>query len=139
MAIDLHTENDGRLLHINVSGRLTTDDYKNFIPRFEQLIRPRGRQSILFEMVEFEGWDAGALWMDIRTDLKHYSDFDRIALVGEHTWEKWMAQLYRPFTSAKTRYFDRSEMHAARQWAAHKTVAAREYPKASPSSEKTSS
>ena len=117
MAIDLKTERNGRLLHISVSGRLTTDDYRSFIPRFRRLIRPRDRQSVLFEMVEFHGWDAGALWLEIRTDLKRYNDFDRIAFVGEHTWEKWMAQLYRPFTAARMRrYFDRSEIQAARRF-----------------------
>ena len=50
-----------------------------------------------------------------------------------------VATLYRPFTSAKTRYFDRSEMHAARQWAANQTLEARACGRAAALTETTAS
>ena len=42
----------------------------------------------------------------------------RIALVGEKTWEKWMATVCKPFTRAKVRYFDATEIEAAKTWLA---------------------
>jgi hypothetical protein len=48
--------------------------------------------------------------------LRHYRDFDRIAMVGDRKWEKWMATLGKPFTRAKIRYFDVSEIDAAWNW-----------------------
>ena len=40
----------------------------------------------------------------------------RIALVGDKTWEKWMARVCKPFTMAKIRYFDTAEIAAAKAW-----------------------
>ena len=42
-------------------------------------------------MKDFHGWDAGALWEDIKFDLKHFSDIERVAMVGEKKWQKGMS------------------------------------------------
>jgi len=67
-------------------------------------------------MREFHGWSLAALWEDIKFDLKHFKDIERLAMVGERKWEKWMATFCRPFTSSEIRYFDQSEADQAQQW-----------------------
>ena len=57
--------------------------------------------------------DAGALWEDIKFDMKHHGDIERLAFVGEKAWAAWMAKICRPFTSANIKYFDASEKDAA--------------------------
>ena len=39
-----------------------------------------------------------------------------MAIVGEEAWEKGMALLLKPFTKAKVKYFDTSQMAAAKTW-----------------------
>ncbi len=58
----------------------------------------------------------GALWEDIKFDLKHFKDIDRLAMVGDRTWEKCMSTFCGPFTSADIRYFNQSESEETRQW-----------------------
>jgi hypothetical protein len=41
---------------------------------------------------------------------------ERIAVVGDKKWESWMATLCKPFTMAKVRYFEASEIDAAWAW-----------------------
>lgn len=41
---------------------------------------------------------------------------ERIAMVGEKAWEHGIAVLWRPFTAAKLRYFDRSQAADADEW-----------------------
>ena len=53
---------------------------------------------------------------NIKFDLKHFSDIERLALVGEKRWEKGMSVFCRPFTTAKIRYFDRPAVAEARAW-----------------------
>ncbi len=48
--------------------------------------------------------------------MKHLSDIERTAVVGDKTWEKWMAEFSKPFTRAEVRYFDHDEIAAARAW-----------------------
>ena len=55
------------------------------------VIADHGKIRVLFEMRDFHGWEAGALWEDVKFDFKHFSDIERAAMVGDKTWEKWMA------------------------------------------------
>ncbi|MGE5191002.1 MAG: STAS/SEC14 domain-containing protein [Deltaproteobacteria bacterium] len=116
MAVEFHEEGDGRILNVKASGKLTKADYERFVPETERLIRKRGKIRILFEMHDFHGWEAGALWQDIKFDLKHFNHIERLAMVGEKTWEHGMAVFCKPFTTAKIRYFDRSQAAEARAW-----------------------
>ena len=55
------------------------------------------------------GWNAGALWEDTKFAIKHFSDIERIAMVGETKWQHSMATFCKPFTKATSRYFDHAE------------------------------
>jgi hypothetical protein len=117
MPIKLEEMKKGKLLDVHVSGKLAKDDYKEFVPEVDRLIEQHGKIRVLLKMTDFRGWKAGALWEDIKFDLKHFSDIERVAMVGEKKWQKGMSQFCRPFTTAKIRYFDRSKIDEAREWA----------------------
>ena len=116
MAAQLTETNGGRVLEVQVSGKLTDEDYKRFVPAFERLVKSHGKIRVLFEMVDFHGWELGALWDDIKFDAKHFKDIDMLAMVGDKTWEKAMSAFCRPFTTATIRYFDRAAIGEARAW-----------------------
>ncbi len=116
MAVKLKERDDSNLLEVQVSGTLTHADYQQFVPKFEQMAQRYGKIRVLFEMSDFHGWNAAALWDDVKFDLRHFSDIERLAIVGDKAWEKGMSVFCRPFTTAEIRYFDRSVMDDARQW-----------------------
>jgi hypothetical protein len=116
LSIQLNEENDGKLLRVLVSGKLTKSDYEHFVPEFERLVQQHGKLRVLFDMTDFHGWDAGALWEDIKFDVKHFADIERLAIVGEKKWQHGMATFCKPFTKAKVRYFNHSETPEARMW-----------------------
>lgn len=114
--IDLQSGDNGKVLSVKVSEKLTKEDYEKFVPEVEGLIKNQGKIRILFHMHDFHGWTMGALWEDIKFDVKHFADIERLAMVGDRKWEAGMAAFCKPFTTAKIRYFDASEMEQARQW-----------------------
>jgi hypothetical protein len=116
MAITLKGQQDGNVLEVEVSGKLAHADYQQFGPEFERRVQKHGKIRVLFQMTDFHGWEAGALWDDIKFDLKHFSDIERLAMVGDTKWEKGMAAFCRPFTSAKIRYFEAAALAEARTW-----------------------
>jgi len=116
MALVVSEDAAGRTVQVHVSGRLTAGDYETFVPEIERLIAKRGKLRILFDMHDFHGWTAGALWEDVKFDLKHFNDIERLAMVGERQWEAGMATFCRPFTTATIRYFDRAQADEARKW-----------------------
>ncbi len=116
MADQLELVTTGNLLEIKVSGKLTKQAYQELVPLAEKLIQEHGKVRILFEMHDFHGWEASALWEDIKFDTKHFRDIERLALIGETKWEQGMAVFCKPFTSAKVKYFDHADADAARVW-----------------------
>jgi len=114
--LELHEEADGKILVVNLSGKLTAEDYKRFVPEVVRLINEHGKIRILCPMHDFHGWDLGALWEDIKFDFQHFSDIDRVALVGHGKWKAGMATFCRPFTAAKVRHFEEHEFRQAEEW-----------------------
>jgi hypothetical protein len=75
-----------------------------------------GKIRILFEMHNFHGWTAGAMWEDLKFDFKHWKDIERLAIVGESKWQQGMAVFCKPFTSATIQYFDHAKLADAKAW-----------------------
>jgi hypothetical protein len=116
MPITLTEQTDGNILEVRVSGKLTHDDYQRLVPKFDHIAEHYGKTRVLFEMVDFHGWEAAALWDDVTFDLRHFSEIERLAMVGDKKWEKGMSVFCRPFTTAQIRYFDRTTIDEARAW-----------------------
>jgi hypothetical protein len=116
MPITFNEENGGRLLAIHVSGKLVAADYYQLVPEFERLVLQHGKLDVLFNMTDFDGWDAAVFWDNIRFDLKHLSDSNRLAMVGGEKWQRAMAKCCERFTKATVKYFDHSATSEARKW-----------------------
>ena len=116
MSVDLHEELDGRVFIVRLSGKLTREDYETFVPALERRITQHGKIGMLVEMHDFHGWTAGALWEDVKFDVRHFADIDRLALVGDWKWEKGMAVFCKPFTRAEVRFFGPDKRAEALQW-----------------------
>ncbi|REK15850.1 MAG: STAS/SEC14 domain-containing protein [Planctomycetota bacterium] len=106
----------GKVLEIKLSGKLSKEDYQHFVPKVEELIKQHGKVRILMQMHDFHGWEAAALWEDIKFDVKHFSDIERLAMVGDSKWEAGMAAFCKPFTTAKVQYFDEAKLTEAQAW-----------------------
>jgi len=116
MSVDLREEAGGKILVIELSGKLTKGDYEHFVPHVDRLKKEHGKLRMLVQLRDFHGWTAGALWQDFKFDLHHFRDIERLALVGEKAWEHGMAVFCKPFTAATIRYFDRSDAGQAESW-----------------------
>jgi hypothetical protein len=114
--ITLQETNGGKVLEVQMTGKLDKVDYEYFVPAVERLVKQHGKIRILVEMRDFHGWTAGALWEDIKFDAQHMGDIERIAMVGETKWQQGMSIFCKPFTAAKIRYFDRGAIDEARAW-----------------------
>ena len=116
MPVKLNPIHDGKILEIEVNGTLGKDDYEGWIPEVNRLIEEHGKLRILFHMSDFHGWSAGGLWEDIKFDLKHFKDIERLAMAGEKRWQKGMSVFCKPFTTAEIRYFEKDDLEEARGW-----------------------
>jgi hypothetical protein len=116
--IETLPQSSDQVLGFRLSGKLHDEDYKHFVPVIDAALTRHPKVRLLAQFHDFHGWDLHALWDDIKFSTTHCTKLERIALVGDKTWEKWMAKVCKPFTMAKVRYFDASEMAAAQAWLA---------------------
>ena len=116
MTTHIEETTHGKILEVHITGKLTVEDYAEFIPDSEDMIDRYGKIRILVVLNDFRGWGARALWDDLKWDARHASDIERIAVVGEKKWHQWMTGFCKPFTSAEVRYYDQDKLPAARLW-----------------------
>lgn len=116
MSVEQHEEADGKIVILNLTGKLVKEDYEHFTPEVERAVQAQGKIRMLVRMHDFHGWTLSAVWEDSKFGLHHFSDIERLALVGESRWEAGMAVFCKPFTRATVRYFDESKDDEATQW-----------------------
>jgi len=116
--IEILTGLPAHTVGFKLSGKLHDEDYKRFVPLVDAEVAKEGKVNVLAEFHDFRGWDAKALWDDIKFSATHCTKIQKIALVGDKAWEKWMAYVCKPFTMAKVKYFDIKQMDAAKTWLA---------------------
>lgn len=109
-------DSSGGVLGFKVSGKLTDDDYKIFMPELEKAIELSGTIRLLWLMEDFHGWEVRAAWDDLKYWMKYNDAIDRIAMVGDKKWEEWMAKLSKPFAKADVKYFSHSQLGEAWDW-----------------------
>ncbi len=117
MSIKIQEFSGGKVIEVTIDGKLTAADYDTFVPLTQSRIDKYEKISMIIVLGEFRGWEMGALWEDLKFDYQHFSDIDRLAVVGEGAWDKILSSLAEPFTAAEIKYFDHSQLQAARQWA----------------------
>lgn len=105
-----------RVVSLQVIGSLRQKDYDLFAAQLDSLIRQHGKLRVLVELVDFQGWTAGAAWKEVKLAIKHFDDIERVAIVGENRFERGMTGLAGAFTSAKVRYFDVERREEAESW-----------------------
>ena len=106
----------GKVMEIRMNGTLTKEDYARFVPDTEEMIEQHEKINMLIVIDDFHGWDAGAMWEDIKWDAKHFNHVERIAVVRDQQWQKWMTHFCKPFTTAQVRCFEPGQEVEARAW-----------------------
>ena len=101
---------------LKLPGKLHDENYKRFVQTMQAILSVERNVRLFVQLEDFHGWDLYAAWEELKVGLMHYSNFERIVMVGDRKWEKWMANFCKPFTKAKVKYFDTSEVDAAWKW-----------------------
>lgn len=114
--LNVDSEGDPRVIRATVSGQLQESDYRALTSRIEELLKHHTSLRMLVQLSEFKGWTPGGAWEDAKLGFRRFSDFDRLAVVGDKGWEEWMTRLCRPFTLADVRFFEPFDMEKALSW-----------------------
>jgi len=106
----------GRIVEIRSSGRLTRAAYAQLVPTLINLIEQHGSIRLLFVLKDFHGWTFSGLIASVRFYRQHRKQIDRMAIVGERSWQQWATWLRSSSMSRATQYFPAEREDEARHW-----------------------
>lgn len=112
-------------LGFRAHGQVTAADYENIIvPDVEAAFALNRKLRLLYVTAEdFTGFDPGAMWDDAKLGMRHFSSWERIALVTDVGWLRTAATAFSFAVPAQFRLFHGAELTEATRWIAEKQTA----------------
>jgi len=97
------------VLGYKVSGDVTKDDYVVLDADVAAAVKQYGSVNLLLDIRDFR-WEKVNAWASDFDFGKTFKDStDKMALVGDKTWEKYMAKLAQPFYAKEILYFENDD------------------------------
>ncbi len=104
------------LIAIKVDGKIVKNDYDKITPLLEKTIRDFGKIKLYIQIDSIDGIEPSAFREDVKTYIKYFHEFKKIAVVGENEWQKIWTNLANPFVSGTIKYFAQEEIVEAINW-----------------------
>ena len=99
-------KSSGNVLGYKVSGEMTKEDYATLDPAVGAAIKEYGSVCLLIDLTDFT-WEKVDAWTSDLGFGKTYKDkIDKMALVGNAKWEKYLAKVAQPFYAKQIKYFE---------------------------------
>ena len=114
--IGIERVNNQFFLSLKAIGKLTHEDYLKITPMIDSALAEvkEPQVNVFIDGTELEGWELRAAWDDFKLGLKHGSEFNKIAIYGNKTWQEYTAKIAAWFVSGQVRYF--TDAKAAFAW-----------------------
>ena len=96
------------------------EDYENVIvPAVNAAIAEHGKVRLVYVLgPEFDEYDGGAVWEDLKLGLHHPASFERMAIVTDARWARPAIKFFSIVWPGQARSFPLSELESAKLWAA---------------------
>lgn len=116
--IQIQPVTDSGIFEIHLSGTLTEADYADTLtPALDAAMAAHDRVRMLVVVgPEFQGFTAGAAWADTKLGLRHWSGFDRIAVVSDLDWLETAVKVVGFAFPGPVDAFEMDELDDARRW-----------------------
>ena len=110
------SESKGNVLGFKLIGDITKEDYKILVLEVQKLVEKEGSISLLSDMTQFKWVDIDAWGADFNFSRTYRNKINKMAVVGDKTWEKWLTNLVELFLSIEAKFFDPIDIEAAWKW-----------------------
>ena len=114
--LDYLDHGTGNTIGVKVTGTFTGDDMKAFAERIDTLVAEAGPVHLLVQLDDYTGFEIEVLWEKAKFAFAHLRDIERVAVVGDRSWEEWWVKIAGSLSPAETRYFDHDDIDTAWAW-----------------------
>jgi len=105
-------------LGFRASGQVTATDYSQvLVPDIEAAFAINRKLRLLYHVgPEFTGFDPGAVWEDVQLGFRHFSGWERAALVTDVGWMRNLAKALGFLSPGEFRLYETAQLEEARNW-----------------------
>ena len=115
--IDVLTDFPEGVFACRVSGAIRRDDYDRIIiPAVENAFARHSKLRVYIEAGNDISAEAGAMWDDFKLGVRHWTSWERIAIVTGLDWIGPMVRVMSALLPGEVRLFKPEEAGAARAW-----------------------
>ena len=106
------------VIAFNATGKVTGDDYENvLIPAMEAALETHDKVRALGQFgPEFEGYEAEAMWDDTKVGMKHYTSWEKIAIVTDVEWMIRSVKVFGFLVPGEIKLFGNDQQDEAKAW-----------------------
>lgn len=103
---------------IHAVGDVTKEDYQNVLePRLNDLENCQGEINYLLVLdTKVQNFSAGSWFEDLKIGLKHFTKWNKIAIVTDQKGVEWFSDVFRFFIPGKSKGYPLSELNEAIAW-----------------------
>lgn len=110
-------ESSGPIVGYKVVGKVTVEDYQKLEPEIQTLVDEYDDNvCVLIDMQEFAGEEIKAWLPDLKFGHRFHDKIDKMAIVGDKRWQKWLTALADPFYADEAKFFHPEETDQAWAW-----------------------
>lgn len=111
------SESSGPVVGYKVVGKMRVEDYRQLNTEVQALVDQYDDDiCLLIDLQEFAGEEVKAWLPDLKFGHRFHDKIDKMAIVGDKRWQKWLAALADPFYADETEFFHPEEMDKAWAW-----------------------
>jgi hypothetical protein len=111
-----------KVLAYHISGTVTQADVQVAQQEMKSVLDRFGKVRLLIHLGDLEIPKAGAAWQDLKYADVYLTDVERLALVGDASWQEWVTKAVDLPTQGKMRFFDETEIQQAWAWIDNNTT-----------------
>lgn len=103
-------------LAVKLSGRIDKKEYQQVLSNLKSKVTGENKVDLLVDLSELDKFTMGALWEDIKFDVKNFKVIRRFAIIGDKNTIKVLDPISEPFVTDEAKFFNKSEFKEAEQW-----------------------
>lgn len=106
-------------VHAHLHGALDHEAEERFIRTVNDGIGDAEKVRVLIEAADFHGWrDLRSMWQHLRFVAGKRAVIDRVAIVGDATWQRRLVATAKHVLRVDARFFEQSRLEEAKAWLA---------------------
>jgi hypothetical protein len=107
---------DTNVFGVEFSDTLTEDDYDAFVSTIRGALKEHTTARTLLVMDDVNDWTPEERWEELSFDVRHLSDLDKVAIVGDDLWDTWLEKAEVLFPMSEIRTYAEADREEALEW-----------------------